>query len=91
MAKDLLFKGSRSRLPNKEFSIAKTAIAERKLDVLDCHNIDFGNRKRKFVYKIAYTIAASGVFRAQPKYTARLLQGGKECVLFYMFLVIVSM
>ena len=35
-------KVSRSRLPNKEFSIAKMAIAERN-DFFDCHNIDFGN------------------------------------------------
>ena len=34
-------KVSRSRLPNKKFSIAKMAIAERKLDVFDCHKIDF--------------------------------------------------
>ena len=28
---------NRSRLPNKAFLIAKTTIAERKLDVFDCH------------------------------------------------------
>ena len=38
-----------SRLPNKEFFIAKMTIADRKLDVFDCHNIDFGNRKRCFL------------------------------------------
>ena len=41
-------KVSRPILPNKEFSIAKMAIIERKLDVFDCHNIDFGNQKRRF-------------------------------------------
>ena len=41
-------KVSRSRLPNKEFSIAQLAIAERNLDVFDCNNIDFDNRKRCF-------------------------------------------
>ena len=35
-------------LSNKELSITKMAIAERNLDVFDCHNIDFGNRKRCF-------------------------------------------
>ena len=60
-------KVSRSRLSNKEFSIVKMAIADRKLDVFDCHNVDFGNRKvnvifgnrkRKLVRKFAFTIAA---------------------------------
>ena len=37
-------KVSHSQLPNKEFSIAKLAIAEHKLNIFDCHNIDFGNR-----------------------------------------------
>ena len=40
------FQKNRYRLPNKAFSIAKTAIDELKLDVFDCHYIDFGNRKR---------------------------------------------
>ena len=46
IAFDLSFSENRIRLPIKAFSIAKTAIDELKLDVFDCHYIDFGNRKR---------------------------------------------
>ena len=44
-------------LPNKKFSIAKMAMAERKVDIFDFHNIDFGNQKQKIVEKIVFTIA----------------------------------
>ena len=56
--RSLIFRKIVKRLPNKAFSIAKTAIDELKLDVFDCHYIDFGNRKRKIVYNSAFTIAA---------------------------------
>ena len=40
---------NRSQLPNKAFSIAKATIVERKIDIFDCHYVDFGNRKRSFL------------------------------------------
>ena len=40
---------SRSGLPNKEFLIAKMAIAKCRLDVFDCHNIDIWQSKILFL------------------------------------------